>query len=188
MHRSRGSRRKLLATVAVFTALATLGAGVSAFAGVAPTFFFNSTPRAIPDASQGGGVLSKIKIGRSGRIADIEVGIRINHSFDDDLNIYLVSPTGKFVELSTDNGGSGNNYGTGSNSCRGSGSLTLFDDERGRSIRRGSAPFAGGFRPQTPLSALDGDRIAGTWRLMVFDDDEGAGGTIGCFAIGVVIR
>ena len=94
----------------------------------------------------------------------------------------------KFVELSTDNGGAGNNYGTGPNSCRGRGTLTTFADEVGRSIREGSPPFGGAFRPQTPLSALDGDRIGGIWRLMVFDDDARDTGTIGCFALGVVLR
>jgi subtilisin-like proprotein convertase family protein len=182
-------RRTVL--LAALAALACPALGASALAGVAPggrVFFLNSNARAIPDASNGGGVVSKIRIRRAGRIADIEVGVRINHGFDDDLNIYLVSPAGKFVELSTDNGGSGNNYGTGSNSCRGARSLTVFDDDTGRSIRSGAAPFAGNFRPQTPLAALDGDRLAGTWRLMVFDDDDGASGVIGCFAIGVVIR
>ena len=151
-------------------------------------FFQDNTRRTIPDAPDGGGVLGKIKVRRSGQIRDLEVGIRIDHTFDADLNIYLVSPKGKFVELSTDNGGSGNNYGTGPNSCRGPGSFTVFDDEAGRSIRGGSAPFAGAFVPQTPLRALDGSTIRGTWRLMVFDDDRGSTGTIGCFAIGAILR
>jgi subtilisin-like proprotein convertase family protein len=151
-------------------------------------FFFNSSPRFIDDAPNGGGVVSKINLRGSARIRDINVLVRINHSFDADLNIYLVSPTGKFVELSTDNGGSGNNYGTGGNSCRGASSLTNFTDEAGRSIRSGGAPFSGSYRPQTPLSALNGDRVNGTWRLMVFDDDSGGTGIVGCFGLGIIAR
>ena len=172
-----------LAVAAIAVAVSSAGAGTGG-----RLFFQDNTRRAIPDAPNGGGVLSKIKVRTTGRIRDFEVGIRINHSADGDLNIYLVSPQGKFVELSTDNGGGGNNYGTGPNSCRGSGSFTVFDDEAGRSIRAGSAPFPGAYVPQTPLRTLDGDPIRGTWRLMVFDDDPGSTGAIGCFALGVVLR
>jgi subtilisin-like proprotein convertase family protein len=172
-----------------------LGVAVLAVALLAPVieaeprrggfFVSNDRNRAIPDASDGGGVLSKISVRAGGRIRDLEVGVRINHTFDADLNIYLISPRGKFVELSTDNGGSGNNYGTGPNVCaRG----TVFDDEARRSIRAGAPPFAGIYRPQTPLRALDGDPIRGVWRLMVFDDDAGSTGTIGCFAMLAVLR
>jgi subtilisin-like proprotein convertase family protein len=151
-------------------------------------FFFQNAKRPIPDAPNGGGVLDKLSLRGNGRIRDLNIGIRINHDADADLNIYLVSPKGKFVELSTDNGGGGNNYGTGANNCPNARRYTVFTDEAGRSIRQGTAPFAGSFRPQTPLSALDGDRIGGTWRLMVLDDDAGASGTIGCFTMGVLLR
>jgi subtilisin-like proprotein convertase family protein len=150
--------------------------------------FRNETRLVIPDASFGGGKLSKIVVDRGGTIDEVEVGVRINHQSVDDLNIYLISPQGRFVELSTDNGGEGNNYGTGPNSCGGGGSFAIFDDDAGRSIASRSAPFAGPSRPQTPLGRLDGRSIRGTWRLQVFDDQDGVRGTIGCFAIGFGIR
>lgn len=183
------SRLSASITGGLVCALAALLAVGPAGAGTAPggrQLFLNASKRSIPDAGNGGGVLSKIVVRRSGPIRDLEVGVRINHSFDADLNIYLVSPRGKFVELSTDNGGSGDNYGAGSLSCRGA--LTRFDDEAGRSIQGGNAPFLGRYRPQTPLRALDGDSIRGTWRLMVFDDDSGSTGTVGCFALGAIVR
>jgi subtilisin-like proprotein convertase family protein len=172
------------ALVTIALATTTAGAGTSG-----RLFFLNDAKRPIPDAPNGGGVLDKVTIRSGARIRDIEVGIRINHPSDGDLNIYLISPKGKFVELSTDNGGSGNNYGTGSNRCpRNPSDLTIFDDESGRSIRSGAPPFRGVFRPQSPLRALAGDRMEGTWRLQVFDDDSGGNGTIGCFALGIVPR
>jgi subtilisin-like proprotein convertase family protein len=181
--------RQLIAAAALACVLGAALLTTPAGAGNPRVFFATQAKRPIPDAPNGGGVLAKLNVRRSGRIGDMEVGLRINHSFDADLNIYLVSPKGKFVELSTDNGGSGDNYGRGSNSCRvPANALTIFDDEAGRSIRSGSAPFAGSFRPQTPLRSLDGDPIRGTWRLMVFDDDAGSTGTVGCFALGVILR
>ena len=38
--------------------------------------------------------------------------MQIDHPFDADLDLYLVSPAGTVVELSTDNGGSGDDYWT----------------------------------------------------------------------------
>jgi subtilisin-like proprotein convertase family protein len=182
------SRLGLILAVAVLGAALlapALEAGVPGGGGAGYRFFETRSARSIPDAPNGGGVLLKIRVRASGRIGDIETSVRITHTFDADLNLYLISPQGKFVELSTDNGGSGNNYGTGPNVCaRG----TVFDDEARRSIRAGAPPFAGIYRPQTPLRALDGDPIRGVWRLMVFDDDAGSTGTIGCFAMLAVLR
>ena len=160
----------------------------TAGAGTGRQFFYQNAKRPIPDAPNGGGVIDKLSLRGSARIADMNIGIRINHTNDADLNIYLVSPKGKFVELSTDNGGSGNNYGAGANNCSNRARFAVFTDQAGRSIRQGSAPFNNDFRPQTPLSALNGDRIGGIWRLMVFDDDARDTGTIGCFAMAVALR
>ena len=41
---------------------------------------------------------------------DITVCINISHNYTDDLDIRLVSPSGTTVNLSSDNGGAGNNY------------------------------------------------------------------------------
>ena len=186
-------KRKQLwvSVIAVAVALVTVAAlttAAGAGTGSGRQFFYQDAKRPIPDAPNGGGVIDKLSLRGSGRIRDLNIGLRINHTNDADLNIYLVSPKGKFIELSTDNGGSGNNYGTGSNACRGRGGFAVFTDQAGRSIRQGSAPFNDNFRPQTPLSAVNGDRIGGIWRLMVFDDDAGATGTVGCFAMAVVLR
>ena len=183
------NRKSLSVTsISVVALLVAALIATTAGAGTGRQFFYQSAKRPIPDAPNGGGVLDKLTLRGSARIRDMNVGIRINHGAVGDLNIYLVSPEGKFVELSTDNGGGGNNYGTGSNNCPNARRFTVFNDEAGRSIRQGAPPFAANFRPQTPLSALDGDRIGGTWRLQVFDDDAGVSGTIGCFALAVLLR
>src|SRR5690606_31961597 len=38
------------------------------------------------------------------------VCMNITHNWDDDLDIFLITPGGQFLELSTDNGADGNNY------------------------------------------------------------------------------
>lgn len=145
----------------------------------------NPNARTITDEPDGGGVLSKIAVRTSGRIRDLDVGVRIAHNSDGDLNIYLVSPSGRFVELSTDNGGNGNDYGAGTNSC--AGQRTIFSDEAPIRIQDGAPPFLGQFVPQTPLSRLDGKQVRGVWRIQIFDDNAGDTGVLGCWQLRVKI-
>jgi subtilisin-like proprotein convertase family protein len=185
----RHPARAALAAVIVSGLVAAILIDASAPAGVLPgdrLVLRNPNPRLIPDEPNGGGVLSKITVPVSGRIRDFDVGVRIAHNNDDELNIYLVSPSGRFVELSTDNGGNGNDYGAGSNSC--AGQLTTFDDEAATPIQNGDPPFLGFYDPQTPLSRLDGRKVRGAWRLQVFDDNAGDTGVLGCWAIRVRLR
>jgi hypothetical protein len=71
------------------------------------------------------------------------------------------------IELSTDNGGSGENYID-----------TRFDDEATTPITSGSAPFTGSFRPEGVLGNLDGKTANGTWTLRIFDDAGQDTGTL----------
>lgn len=91
----------------------------------------------------------------------VSVCLDIDHTWLQDLDISLISPnSGATIELSTDNGLSGDNY-TG----------TCFTATAKSSITSGSAPFTGVFLPEGDLSALIGQPIAGDWTLEVADDE-----------------
>ncbi len=124
--------------------------------------FGNATQVAIPDTQTA--VNSAITVSSSTTIQDVDVRVLINHFDDADLDLFLVAPDGSRVELSTDNGGSGNHY-----------YYTRFDDEAVVSISAATAtaPFGGRYRPEAALSSLDGKNTAGTWRLEVTDDTGG---------------
>ncbi|WP_299126750.1 reprolysin-like metallopeptidase [uncultured Winogradskyella sp.] len=92
-------------------------------------------------------------------ILDIDVRINIQHAWDSDLDISLISPAGTVVELSSDNGGSGDNY-----------TNTVFDQETTELITSGSPPFTGSFVPEGDLSILYGETSGGDWTLSVDDD------------------
>ena len=70
----------------------------------------------------------------------------------------LVGPDGTRVVLFNRRGGSGNDFAN-----------TVFDDEAPNSIWRGTAPFAGSYKPEYVLSAFDGKSAKGTWSLVVDD-------------------
>src|SRR6185503_5001235 len=101
-----------------------------------------------------------------------------------DLVLELVAPDGTIVSLAANRDtalGGGDNYGTGSNDC--AGTPTVFDDSAATPISGGLPPFAGTFRPETPLSALNGKSANGTWKLRVNDTALLDTGTVGCVTL-----
>ena len=137
----------------------------------------------IPDLST---VEVPLNVPDTGSITDVNVKVRLNHTFDGDLELRLVAPDGTTVLLSDNRGGSGDNFGTGANDC--SGTPTVFDDSAASAISTGVAPFAGSFKPETPLSALNGKNSAGTWKLRVSDTAAADVGTVFCFQLEISRR
>src|SRR5262245_61243301 len=114
----------------------------------------------IPDVSS---VDVPINVTDVGAVSDINVRVRLNHTFDGDLVLRLIAPDGTSVALANNRGGGGDNFGTGANDC--SGVPTVFDDSAPIAIGSGTAPFAGSFRPDSPLSAFNGKSLNGVWTL-----------------------
>ncbi|MCM3871575.1 MAG: S8 family serine peptidase, partial [Pyrinomonadaceae bacterium] len=129
----------------------------------------------IPDVSS---VEVPINITDTGSVTDVNAKVRLNHTFDGDLVIELIGPDGTSVTLSQNRGGSGANYGSGANDC--SGTHTVFDDAAATAISAGTSPFAGSFRPESPLSAFNGKSLNGLWKLRISDTAALDVGTIGC--------
>ena len=144
-------------------------------APVLNTYSTGNIAVAIPDVST---VEIPINVPDAGAVADINVKVRLNHTFDGDLVMSLIAPDGTTVILAQNRGGSGANYGTGANDC--SGTHTVFDDSAATAISGGTAPFAGTFRPESPLSAFNGVLTSGTWKLRVTDTAALDTGTVGC--------
>ena len=97
----------------------------------------------------------------------VEVCIDISHTWDSDLDIFLTDPMGTVYELTTDNGGSGNNY-----------SVTCFNMSAGTNVTAGAAPFNGSYIPESDLAAVNNGQDAdGVWTLEVTDDATGDNGT-----------
>jgi subtilisin-like proprotein convertase family protein len=132
----------------------------------------------IPDVSS---VDVPINVTDVGAVADVNVRVRLNHTFDGDLVLTLIAPDGTSVALANNRGGGGDNFGTGANDC--SGVPTVFDDSASIAIGAGTAPFAGTFRPDSPLSAFNGKAVNGVWTLRVSDTAAIDVGTVGCVTL-----
>jgi subtilisin-like proprotein convertase family protein len=123
-----------------------------------------------------------------GNIKDVDVSARATHQRADDLEFYLASPRG-VLNLSSDNGGAGNDYGAGVAGCGGS-AFTVFDSDVPTLISTPGlqAPFAGSFAPEESLDALNklGGKKAtnATWSLLVEDDNSmSPTGTLDCWQL-----
>jgi serine protease len=136
----------------------TLGVGCSAYHST-------DVPKAITDNTT---VESTLAVPGSFAVGDVNVtNFRIQHTYDADLTVHLVSPSNSAVELFSDVGGSGDNFDG-----------TRFDDSAGQSIVDGSAPFVGAYRPEGVLATLNGQPGNGTWRLRVADNYVGDRGQV----------
>ncbi|MCC6410800.1 MAG: proprotein convertase P-domain-containing protein [Saprospiraceae bacterium] len=84
--------------------------------------------------------------------------IDLETDFDADMNIYLRSPDGKQLELSTGNGGGGDNY-----------KITCFTPTAVTPIVGSTAPFNGSYIPEGAWSSLNNAVVDGNWQLLVSD-------------------
>jgi len=100
-------------------------------------------------------------------ITKVTTSINLTHTYDADLDIYLKAPNNTQVELTTDNGSSGDNY-----------TNTVFDDDATNLITAGTAPFTGTYKPEGLLSTFNGLSMLGDWTLIITDDSDIDGGTL----------
>ncbi|CAN5334017.1 hypothetical protein BH09PLA1_BH09PLA1_27360 [soil metagenome] len=133
------------------------------------TFASSDVPKSILDNTT---INSSLLISGGGNINNLTVQLNITHTFDGDLVLSLISPIGTVVTLANRRGGSGDNF-----------TNTIFDDSAATSITAGTAPFAGSYRPETPLSALNGQNANGTWLLRVQDAATQDTGTLNSWSI-----
>ncbi len=110
---------------------------------------------------------STIAVPDPGVLGDVNVTINLTHTWDSDLDIFLIGPNGTRVELTTDNGSSSDNY-----------TNTVFDDQAATSITAGTAPFTGTFKPEGSLATLNGIPAIGAWTLEITDDTGGDSGNL----------
>lgn len=151
---------------------ATTAIGATATASSSATFA-NGTVFSITDngATAGDSVKSNIVVPGTiigGANTVKRVNINIQHTFTGDLDIFLRAPNGQRIQLSTDNGSSGDNFINTS--------FIPLATPGGTDITSGSAPFTGDFYPEDDFSTLTGPSAGGTWTLIVTDD---AGGDVG---------
>ncbi|MCS7074473.1 MAG: proprotein convertase P-domain-containing protein, partial [Bacteroidia bacterium] len=145
-------------------------------------------PNANPANGMGNGASSSINVAGMPttlvNAGNITVHVLIDHTWDADLDIYLFTPSGQRLRLSTDNGVDEDDY------------CTRFNSSASIAVNAWTPPFAGYLRPEggmgaennitptiTNFNALNGTNPNGTWTLRVFDDLSGDVGTVRFWSI-----
>lgn len=125
---------------------------------------------AIPD-NDTNGITSTITIPTTCATASAiaTVSVNITHTWNADLDIFLVAPNGSQIELSTDNGGNGDNY-------------TATFQTGGAVLPTGNSTINGTFAPEQAFSNLTG-AASGIWTLRVVDDEGSDLGTLNSWGI-----
>jgi uncharacterized repeat protein (TIGR01451 family) len=183
------------ATGGTVTAILQLQDGAISLGTITNTFSFSSvatfsSTTAITIPASGGANIYPATInvnGSSGLISKVTVNLTgLSHSFPDDLDILLVSPSGQKVMLMSDAGG-GHAV---------SGVNLVFADSASSSLPDSSQIISGSFRPanygssdvlaspapngpfDSQLAGFNGQSANGTWSLYIFDDTTGDAGSL----------
>src|SRR5262245_41059765 len=143
----------------------------------------------IPDAGGGptpppGIVTDTVAVAGLGPFVwDVTVTVNISHERNSNLAIYLISPPGTRVALSTNNGGLNVNGFKG----------TTFDDQAGLTHQPGPVTLAafpasspvGIVMPEQPLSRFNGENPNGNWKLEVRDTQHFNRGVLQSWSLAV---
>jgi subtilisin-like proprotein convertase family protein len=151
-------------------------------AGAPQSFFFNAAAsevnKRIPPVGSSGTTTSTIPavIPAGQVVSDVNVQVRLTHTFVGDLQLALIAPDGTRVRLATNRGGFGDNF-----------TNTTFDDSAATSIGDPGAlpPFTGSFRPEEPLAGFIGRAGGGAWQLEIVDGSSGDTGTLEAWSLSI---
>ncbi len=154
-------------TVALAAAFASLVPG-TALAQQVQTYSQVSNQTINGNTTCAAPVVRTINVTDQFNVANVRVGVLATHSWRGDLQITVQSPQGTRVQLT--NGDTQNMNGNNFN--------VLMDDSFAAVVGSDSPtgnhattapPYQNSFRPQNPLSVLNGQAANGTWRLEVCD-------------------
>ncbi|UCC98039.1 MAG: proprotein convertase P-domain-containing protein [Phycisphaerales bacterium] len=147
---------------------------------VISTYVSPDVPKAVPDrgfilpgTTVLGEAVSTVSVPDSVTITDLNVELDITMPGNNaDLNVYLKSPGGKQVKLFDDVGLRQSHF-----------TNTVLDDEASTSIKDGSEPYTGLFKPEGKLRDFDGRNAEGTWQLKIIDDWYGNTATLNAWQL-----
>lgn len=132
----------------------------------------------------GMGASSPIQVNEDFAIADINVRLAISHTGPEQLAAFLVSPSGRRVELFT---------GVGKKWKDSSFGNAVFDDDAKTSITAAIPPFCGPLKPEgadsgekSGLTSYTGESSRGEWRLFIQADRSDRAGLLDSWSLVLV--
>ena len=133
------------------------------------TTYSNSTAGTINAATTCTAPLVRnVSVSASYIVGDVDLGLLATHSWRGDLRVTLQSPAGTRVQLVDGDTGSidGNNFNVRLDDDA---AQTVNTDGNGTNHSNSAPPYQNNFRPNSPLSAFNGQNSAGIWRIEICD-------------------
>ena len=132
--------------------------------------FMNDSVKIIPDPGIAASYITVSGVSPAAMTSTTieSVCVNVNHMFSSDVDMYLVSPDGIVMELSTDNGGGAFNAYV--NTC--------FSPTATTSIVGAIAPLTGSYTPEGSFATFNNSSTNGVWTLLVEDDGLGFTGSL----------
>ncbi len=124
----------------------------------------------LPDGDPSGRV-SLLDFDGEGVVVDVDVSVNLPHEMANNVELWLVSPSGTTITLTTDNGGANVDVFAG----------VTFDDQAPgaplsaanvRNVEYTDGVPIGVVQPEEALGALVGERANGSWALVMVDDAQ----------------
>jgi cysteine-rich repeat protein len=157
-------------------ALAASDAGATApsFPGVITTTL--TSPDSELPVPDNGSLVTVLTSDVAGVVVDVDLTIDVSHTAANQIDAYLVAPSGRTVTLTTDNGGTNDEVFAG----------TTFDDQATgapsapnvRNFTYTDLVATGPIQPEGAMAAFVGEPAAGPWVLVVVDDQGGSSGML----------
>ena len=125
-------------------------------------FMLKSSQKKIPETGTAGFTTDSIEICMDTLITDVNLFIALNHSDEDELNIFLIAPNGDSVALFMNQSlvNDADNI------------ITIFDDQADSSVNSNLryVSYSPVIKPRNPMNTVfAGDFSAGTWKLRIKD-------------------
>ena len=114
-------------------------------------------------------------------VLDVNVAVRLDHTWLDDLRVQLRATDGTLCTLMPSLVHFGEDLGRGD--CGPGVEWTQFDDAAALGLAGGGAPFVGSWQPFQPLAGLTNRPMAGNWELVVTDASQEDTGTLRCWQL-----
>lgn len=129
-------------------------------------------PKTILDGNPTG-LTSNVIVGQgAGTVSRAAILYNITHTWDADVDLSLIPPSGTNMDICSDNGSSLDNF-----------TNTVLDSTCATSVISGTAPFSGCYQPETSFATLAGLPASGVWKFKVVDDTTTDSGTVNSWAM-----
>lgn len=131
--------------------------------------YFSAAPEDIPDL---GTLSAEINVAETIYLTDVNVWVSTQHPDITELSLHIVSPGGTQISLSSRNGAPALQYAG-----------AKFSDQAEAFIHESQPPYYYSYKPEQPLSPLNGENGLGGWHLLVVDHETGNTGRLQSWAM-----